>query len=112
MERLYKFFEHLTKTGTEYGFNKFYYQSRSHVMIVLLISSKPTYSFEDICREIPPSLCGRTTIKSILNQGVSQGYFLKGTDEHDKRKQIYKVNDEIELEMKNWLKEMKNIFCS
>ena len=108
--KLYNFFKDLISTSTDNKFNKFYYRNRSNVLVVLLITSKSFYTFEKICSEIPSSICGRTTIKSILDEGVKEGFFLKTLDPHDKRNRIYNVNKEIKSEMQIWEKRMKAIF--
>ena len=108
--KLYNFFKDLISTSTDSQFNKFYYRNRSNVMIVLLISSGSKYTYEKICSEIPNSICGRTTIKNILNEGVKQGFFIKNFDPDDKRNRIYNINKEIKKEMKKWEKRMKEIF--
>ena len=81
--KLKKFFVHMLQISNDSNFNKFYYRNRAHVMIVLLISSKNNYTYENICKEIPGNLCGRTTIKSILNEGVNFGYFIKKNTLYD-----------------------------
>ena len=108
--KLYNFFRDLINTSTDSQFNKFYYRNRSNVIVVLLISSGSKYTYEKICAEIPSSICGRTTIKSILNEGVKQGFFIKSLDPNDKRNRMYKVNKEIKKEMRLWEKRMKEIF--
>ncbi len=108
--KLYKFFRDLINTSTDSQFNKFYYRNRSNVLVVLLISSGSTYTYEKICNKIPSSICSRTTIKTILNEGVKRGYFIKNIDHKDKRNRIYNVNKEIKKEMKLWEKRMKEIF--
>ena len=110
--KLKKFFIHMLQISNDSNFNKFYYRNRAHVMIVLLISSKNNYTYEKICKEIPGNLCGRTTIKSILNEGVNFGYFIKFKSKIDNRKQFYKLNNKSNIEMTKWINRMKEIFCN
>ena len=59
----------------------FYYETRLHSVIVLEISlasfnlNHPV-SFEYLCETIPKKLGKRTTIQTILNEGLRKGYFL------------------------------------
>tara|TARA_B100000035_G_C20986564_1_gene548089 strand:+ start:958 stop:1314 length:357 start_codon:yes stop_codon:yes gene_type:complete len=110
-----KFKEDLIKTSTdnEIKFNKFYYNSRSYVLVVLFITyygPRNIATFELACNKIPNSVCSRSTIKKILDQGLKDGFFTKSTDAQDKRKQKYKLTNEYQKLMRNWIKRMKEIF--
>ena len=63
------------------GFPGFFYRSRAHVMVILLICkaniANEEMGFEDICNIIPKFITSRSTIKSILDTGSNLSYFQK-----------------------------------
>ena len=72
----------------------FYYETRLHSVIVLEISlasfsQNHPVSFEYLCETIPKKLGKRTTIQTILNDGLRKGYFIKTLNEKDKRIKFY-----------------------
>ena len=90
------YFDYVVKHAATSEFRIFFYKTRANSLIILLLGScKKTdkgYSYEEICSLIPSRLASRTTILSILKDGVSLEYFSKIIDTVDKRKQIYKLN--------------------
>ena len=113
-EFLIKFKENLVKSATNKdNFIKFFYSSRSHVLVVLLVAyygPKNFATFEMIISKIPNSVCSRSTIKSILDQGTFDKIFLKSVSLEDKRKQLYKLTSENQKKMFEWGKNYKEIF--
>ncbi len=97
-------------TSIDSPFNKFYYRSRCHVIVTLLIASGKGYSYEKICKEIPGQIGSRTTIKTILNQGIKNGFFEKKKDNKDKRAKKYYLNKLLKVSMKNWEKKNERDF--
>ena len=94
-------------------FLKFFHSKRSHVLVVLLIAcygNKDNATFENINSKIPNLICSRTSIKTILDQGVAKGLFLKKSSSRDKRKQLYKLTPENQKKMHDWVKRLQNIF--
>ena len=76
-------------TNKQDKFLKFFYSSRSHVAVILhfaIFDSKPQASFENICNTIPRSLCSRSTIKKILDEGVDRYFFEKKKDKINSQK--------------------------
>ena len=95
-------------------FKSFFYNSKTNVLIVLLIcykkidNSKLTY--EDICSTLESRFKSRTTIKSILNEGVKKGFFLKTKSSVDPRNKNYTPSITVELFMQDWIKDRRKIF--
>ena len=90
-EKYLKEFYNLSNTTDIKGF---YYETRLHSVIVLEISlasfnKNHPVSFEYLCETIPKKLGKRTTIQTILNEGLRKGYFLKTLNEKDKRIKFY-----------------------
>ena len=87
----------------------FYYETRLHSVIVLEISlasfnKNHPVSFEYLCETIPKKLGKRTTIQSILNEGLRKGYFIKTLNEKDKRIKFYTLErHSLEIIEKWWV---------
>ena len=88
-------------------FNKFFYKSHNHFYIVLLLASSSNehagYHYEEIVNMYPHLYASRTTIHSILNEGVENKFFSKHKNIHDHRKQNYKLSFEQKKEAISWL---------
>ena len=104
-EQYLKEFYNLSNTTDIKGF---YYETRLHSVIVLEISlaslnKNHPVSFEYLCETIPKKLGKRTTIQTILNEGVRKGFFLKIKSEKDQRVKFYTLeNDSLEIIEKWW----------
>ena len=111
--RLNNFYEYMVNLSEDHGFNKFFVRTRSHVMITVLVASRSTelFSFEKICHKIPSNIASRSTIKSILDDGVRQSYFEKYEDPKDRRIQLYRLADANLIHMNSWVKMQNKIFA-
>jgi hypothetical protein len=104
-EQYLKEFYDLSNTTDVKGF---YYETRLHSVIVLEISlaslnKNHPVSFEYLCETIPKKLGKRTTIQTILNEGLRKGYFLKTLNEKDKRVKFYTLEkDSLSIIEKWW----------
>jgi hypothetical protein len=104
-EQYLKEFYDLSNTTDIKGF---YYETRLHSVIVLEISlaslnKNHPVSFEYLCETIPKKLGKRTTIQTILNEGLRKGYFLKTLNEKDKRIKFYTLEkDSLSIVEKWW----------
>ena len=113
-EQYLKEFYDLSNTTNIKGF---YYETRLHSVIVLEISlaslnKNHPVSFEYLCETIPKKLGKRTTIQTILNEGLRKGYFLKTLNEKDKRVKFYTLEKDSLSIIENWWtdrKEFSNI---
>ena len=105
-ERYLKEFYELSNTTDIKGF---YYETRLHSVIVLEVSlasfnKDHPVSFEYLCENIPKKLGKRTTIQSILNEGLRKGYFLKVISEKDKRVKFYTLEkNSLEIINQWWI---------
>ena len=88
-------------------FEKFVRKSSNHFYVVLLLASCSTdhrgYHYEEIIEMYPHSYAGRTTIHSILNEGVEENFFTKIQSSEDHRKQNYKLSSDQKKEAIAWL---------
>ena len=105
-EQYLKEFYDLSNTTDIKGF---YYETRLHSVIVLEISlasfnKNHPVSFEYLCETIPKKLGKRTTIQTILNEGLRKGYFIKTLNEKDKRIKFYTLEkNSLEIIEKWWV---------
>ena len=113
-KELKKYFDYIVTHAVKSEFRVFFYKSRAHALICLLLGScskiSKGYSYEDICRLIPTKLTSRTTILTILQEGTSLKYFSKTPDFIDKRKYFYKLNLLKKKRMISWANDMHKIF--
>ncbi len=65
-------------------------------------------SYEDLCHKIPRKIGSRSTILNSLNNAVSKKYFIKENVDYDKRIKIYKLSDNFQKVMIQWINELKN----
>ena len=97
----YSFREDLT------SFDKFWRKSHNHFQIILLLGStahdEVGYTYEEICRLYPHKDASRTTILTILKEGVEKNFFLKNTNSQDHRKHNYRLTHEWKKEVIEWL---------
>ena len=109
-EQYLKEFYDLSNTTDIKGF---YYETRLHSVIVLEISlasfnKNHPVSFEYLCETIPKKLGKRTTIQTILNEGVRKGYFLKIKNEKDQRIKFYTLENNSLQIIEKWWTDRKN----
>ena len=108
------FLEDMLTVSFSKDFPGFFYKSRAHVMVVLLITKSTIdnddIGFEEICEIIPKSISSRTTIKTILDQGTKLKYFEKVDSIIDKRKKIYNPTVGTKLFMEKWIYRNSEIF--
>ena len=88
-------------------FNKFFYKTHNHFYVCLLLASSSNehegFHYEEIVSKYPHLYASRTTIHSILNEGVENNYFYKTQSKTDHRKQKYKLSTEQKKEAVDWL---------
>ena len=108
------FLEDMLTVSFTKDFPGFFYKSRAHVMVVLLITKSTIdnddIGFEEICEIIPKFISSRTSIKTILDQGTKLKYFEKVNSTKDKRKKIYNPTVNTRLFMEKWIYRNSEIF--
>ena len=108
-----KFFDVLIQNSTSSIFKQIFYRSRSTVLVTLLIASAKAdeeYSLENILERIPRKLVSRTSVKNILDEGVTQKFFLKAIDYKDNRRRVYSINSKYEEEIIGLMVRYQDIF--
>ena len=98
----------LIKNSTNKGPLAYIFKTKVHAIIVFNIFGSEKITFENLCRNLD-NAASRTTIQSILIEGVDKKYLLKEIDKNDKRKKYYNcVNLKDTLD--EWYKNNKSIF--
>ena len=108
-----RLFETLIQNSTSSRFKQFFYRSRSTVLVTLLIASAKDgeqYSLENILERIPRKLVSRTSVKSILDEAVTQKFYLKAMDVKDNRRRVYSINSKFEEEIIDLMARYQDIF--
>ena len=100
----------LIKNSTNQGPLTFIFKTKVHAIIVFQIFGNKKITFEDLCKNLD-SVASRTTIQSILIDGVNKDYLSKEVDQKDKRKKYYNCNNLREVITK-WFQRNKLIFTS
>ena len=86
----------------------FIFRTKNHTIIVFNIFGSEKITFEDLCKNLN-SVASRTTIQSILIDGVNKDYLSKEVDKKDKRKKYYNCNN-LKDTLDKWYKNNKSIF--
>ena len=108
-----RLFEALIQNSTSSAFKQFFYRSRSTVLVTLLIASAKDgkqYSLENILERIPRKLVSRTSVKNILDEAVTQEFYLKAMDDKDNRRRVYSINSKYEEEIIELMARYQDIF--
>ena len=108
-----RLFEALIQNSTSSAFKQFFYRSRSTVLVTLLVASAKDgeqYSLENILERIPRKLVSRTSVKNILDEAVTQEFYLKAMDDKDNRRRVYSINAKYEEEIIELMARYQDIF--
>ena len=98
----------LIKNSLNNGPLAYIFKTKIHAILVFNIFGSEKITFENLCRNLD-TVASRTTIQSILTEGVDKNYLLKEIDKNDKRKKYYNcVNLKDTLD--EWYKNNKSIF--
>ena len=104
----------ISKDLIDHSHNKdelsYIFKTKIHAIIVFNIFGNKKITFEDLCKNLT-SVASRTTIQSILIDGVNKDYLSKEVDQKDKRKKYYNCNNLREVITK-WFQRNKLIFTS
>jgi len=108
--KLLQISEDLIKNSQDNGEMSFIFKTKIHAILVFNIFGNKKITFEDLCKNLD-SVASRTTIQSILIDGVDKDYLSKEVDQKDKRKKYYNCNNLREVITK-WFQRNKIIFTS
>ena len=100
----------LIKNSTNQGPLTFIFKTKVHAIIVFNIFGSEKITFENLCKNLD-SVSSRTTIQTILNEGVKNNYLSKEVDKKDKRKKYYNCNN-LKSVINEWFQRNKLIFTS
>ena len=98
----------LIKNSRAKGEISYIFKTKVHAIIVFQIFGNKKITFEDLCTNLN-SVASRTTIQSILVDGVNKNYLSKEVDKKDKRKKYYNCND-LKDTLDKWYKNNRSIF--
>ena len=102
--------EDLIKNSHDNGEMSYIFKTKVHAIIVFQIFGNKKITFEDLCKNLV-SVASRTTIQSILIDGVNKNYLSKEVDKNDKRKKYYNCNN-LKSVINEWFQRNKLIFTS
>ena len=100
--------EDLIKNSHDNGEMSYIFKTKVHAIIVFQIFGNKKITFEDLCKNLV-SVASRTTIQSILIDGVNKNYLSKEVDKKDKRKKYYNCNN-LKDTLQRWYMNNKSIF--
>ncbi len=95
--------------------SQFFFKSMLHHVISLEIyesNLESGISFEMICSKIPNSIGSRSSIQSILNDGLRKNIFIKKLSNEDKRVKKFYLSDNYLNIINTWIKKEKFYFTS
>lgn len=93
----------------------FFYSSMLHFVVSIEIASSKdarSVTFEVICSTIPKKFGCKSSIKTVLDNGVHKGFFLKSINSKDKRVKSYKLSEEFSLMITDWYLDRKESYAS
>ena len=96
--------DHVNDTGEL----SFIFKTKVHVIIIFYIYGSEKITFENLCK-ITKSTVSRTTIQSILLEGVKLGYLKKTIDKDDRRKKYYSC-ELLKPILEKWHNQQQKIF--
>ena len=98
----------LTSHANDKGQLNFIFKTKIHAIIVFYVFGFEKITFEDLCK-LTLNVASRTTIQSILNEGVKSNYFDKTAAKNDKRKKYYTCNS-MKPSLEKWYKKNQEMF--
>ena len=94
----------------------FFYSSMLNYAISLEIASSinmhHSLTFEKIYKIIPKKFGCRSSIKTVLDHGVHEGFFIKETSPKDRRLKSYNLSEGYSLMITNWYLNHKKHYAS
>ena len=95
-------------SNNDAGELSFIFKTKVHVIIIFYIYGREKITFENLCK-ITKSTVSRTTIQSILMEGVKLGYLKKTIDKDDRRKKYYSC-EFLKPILEKWHNQQQKIF--
>jgi len=86
----------------------FVFKSKIHVIIIFYVYGYEKITFEDLCK-LTNSTVSRTTIQTVLSEGVKLGYLKKFVDKEDKRKKYFSC-EQLKPILEKWHNQQQKIF--
>ena len=96
--------------STDKGALAFIFKTKGHAMIIFYVFGSQKITFENLCKVLDKSM-SRSTIQSILIEGVKRNYISKTINVEDKRKKYYDCN-KLKPTLQKWFDQNKAIFNS
>ena len=96
--------------STDKGALAFIFKTKGHAMIIFYVFGSQKITFENLCKVLDKSM-SRSTIQSILIEGVKRNYISKTINVEDKRKKYYDCN-KLKPTLQKWFDQNKTIFNS
>ena len=96
--------------STDKGALAFIFKTKSHAIIIFYVFGSQKITFENLCKVLDKSI-SRSTVQSILIEGVKRNYFSKTINIVDKRKKYYDCN-KLKPVLQKWFEQNKTIFNS
>ena len=104
-----------TDKKENYCYN-FFYSSMLNYAISLEIASSinlnQPLTFEKICKIIPKKFGCRSSIKTALDYGVYEGFYIKETCIQDRRVKSYKLSERYSLMITDWYLNRKESYTN
>tara|TARA_B100001964_G_C13879209_1_gene442177 strand:+ start:78 stop:422 length:345 start_codon:yes stop_codon:yes gene_type:complete len=106
-----RFLNDLVKISKEGSYYSFFFKNNIYFMLNLfVISNENKLSFEKICKKLVPKFTSRSTIKSILNEGVEKKFIEKYSLKTNKKNKYYRMSFLAKKNLHNWVERQKEIF--
>lgn len=106
----------LYKNKNENSCYNFFYSSMLNYAISLEIASsvnlEDPLTFEKMCKLIPKKFGCRSSVKSALDHGAYEGYFIKEITTNNKRVKSYKLSEEYSLMITKWYLNSKERYAN
>ena len=117
MEKIFSELYEDLKSATYINANplkSFMFNTKQHILILFYIASQPEKktTLEEICYNISGKIISRSTIQSILKEGVLVNFLIKEINQKDKREKYYKISDPALKILEEWVVGKKKMFSS
>ena len=86
----------------------FVFKTKIHAIMVFYIFGSKKITFEKLCSDINGT-ASRSTIQTILSEGVKKNYITKTIDIKDRRQKFYNCNN-LQAILEKWFNDKKAIF--